>query len=119
MTANTVLRIRSNIRKSRRTSIAFFLFIMLTVLLYHTGSQLTQGFQRLYQEKVVETDSADFAATLPYDFCEKYRSEIIHFGQTHEEISETEIEEIETEETKIEEIKLEKIKETKTEEIKI
>lgn len=88
MTANTVLRIRSNIRKSRRTSIAFFLFIMLTVLLYHTGSQLTRGFQRLYQEKTVETNSADFAATLPYDFCEKYCSEIIRFGQAEGEITE-------------------------------
>lgn len=88
MAANTVLRIKSNIRKSRRTSIAFFLFIMLTVLLYHTGSQLTQGVQRLYQEKTAETNSADFAATLPYDFCEKYRSEIIRFGQAEGEITE-------------------------------
>ena len=118
MAANTVLLIRSNIRKSRRTSIAFFLFIMLTVLLYHTGSQLTQGFQRLYQEKVAETDSADFAATLPYDFCEKDRNEIIHFGQAHEEISETEKTKIETEETKIEEMKEIETEEIKTEEIR-
>ncbi len=91
MVENTLLLIRSNIKKSRRISIAFFLFIMLTVLLYHTGSQLTEGFKRLYQEKIVETNSADFAATLPYAFCEKYQNEIIDFGQVNEEISEIEV----------------------------
>lgn len=91
MAENTLLLIKSNIKKSRRTSIAFFLFIMLTVLLYHTGSQLTEGFKRLYREKIAETNSADFAATLPYDFCEKYQSEIIDFGQANEEITEIEI----------------------------
>ena len=91
MVENTLLLIKSNIKKSRRISIAFFLFIMLTVLLYHTGSQLTEGFKMLYQEKIVETNSADFAATLPYDFCEKYQNEIIDFGQVNEEISEIEV----------------------------
>ncbi len=91
MVENTLLLIKSNIKKSRRTSIAFFLFIMLTVLLYHTGSQLTEGFKRLYQEKIAETNSADFAATLPYSFCEKYQNEIIDFGQVNEEISEIEV----------------------------
>ena len=91
MVENTLLLIKSNIKKSRRISIAFFLFIMLTVLLYHTGSQLTEGFKRLYQEKIVETNSADFAATLPYAFYEKYQNEIIDFGQVNEEISEIEV----------------------------
>ena len=91
MVENTLLLIKSNIKKSRRISIAFFLFIMLTVLLYHTGSQLTEGFKRLYQEKIAETNSADFAATLPYAFCEKYQNEIIDFGQVNEEISEIEV----------------------------
>jgi len=91
MAENTLLLIKSNIKKSRRTSIAFFLFIMLTVLLYHTGNQLTEGFKRLYQEKIIETNSADFAATLPYAFCEKHQSEIIDFGQANEEITEIEI----------------------------
>lgn len=71
MAENMLLLIKSNIKKSRKTSTAFFFFIMLTVLLYHTGSQLTEGFKRLYQEKIAETDSADFAATLPNAFCEK------------------------------------------------
>ncbi len=88
MAENMLLLIKSNIKKSRRTSTAFFLFIMLTVLLYHTGSQLTEGFKRLYQEKIAETNSADFAATLPDAFCEKYQNEIIDFGQVNEEISE-------------------------------
>lgn len=91
MVENTLLLIKSNFKKSRRTSIAFFLFIMLTVLLYHTGSQLTEGFKKLYQEKIDETNSADFAATLPYDFCEKYQSELIDFGQVNEEITKIEI----------------------------
>ncbi len=91
MVENTLLLIKSNIKKSRRISIAFFLFIMLTVLLYHTGSQLTEGFKRLYQEKIAETNSADFAATLPYAFYEKYQNEIIDFGQVNEEISEIEV----------------------------
>lgn len=64
---------------------------MLTVLLYHTGSQLTEGFKKLYQEKIAETDSADFAATLPNAFCEKYENQIIDFGHVNEEISEVEI----------------------------
>ena len=91
MAENMLLLIKSNIKKSRKTSTAFFFFIMLTVLLYHTGSQLTEGFKRLYQEKIAETDSADFAATLPNAFCEKYQNEIIDFGQVNEEISEIEI----------------------------
>lgn len=88
MAENMLLHIKSNMKKSGRTSTAFFLFVMLTVLLYHTGSQLTEGFKRLYQEKITETNSADFAATLPDTFCEKYQNEIIDFGQANEEISE-------------------------------
>ncbi len=51
MVENTLLLIKSNIKKSRRISIAFFLFIMLTVLLYHTGSQLTEGFKGCIRKK--------------------------------------------------------------------
>lgn len=91
MAENTRLLIRSNFKKSRKTSTAFFLFIMLAVLLYHTGSQLTDGFRSLCRKKISETNSADFAATLPYDFCDKYRRGIIDFGLINEEVTEIEI----------------------------
>lgn len=85
------LLIKSNMKKSIRTSLAFLLLILVTVLLYHTGSQLTDGFKRLYREKSAATNSADFAATLPSNFCEKYQDEITEFKQLNHEISEMEI----------------------------
>ena len=80
------LLVRSNLKKSRKTSFAFFLLLMATMLLSYTGSQLTEGFRRLYQEKAAETNSADFAAVLPRNFCEKYQKEIAGFRQAEEEI---------------------------------
>ena len=80
------LLVRSNLKKSRKTSFAFFLLLMATMLLSYTGSQLTEGFRRLYQEKVAETNSADFAAVLPRNFCERYQEEIAGFRQAEEEI---------------------------------
>ena len=80
------LLVRSNIKKSRKTSFAFFLLLMATMLLSYTGSQLTEGFRRLYQEKAAETNSADFAAVLPRNFCERYKEEIAGFRQAEEEI---------------------------------
>ena len=59
---------------------------MATMLLSYTGSQLTEGFRRLYQEKAAETNSADFAAVLPRNFCERYKEEIAGFRQAEEEI---------------------------------
>ena len=56
------------------------------MLLSYTGSQLTEGFRRLYQEKAAETNSADFAAVLPRNFCERYQEEIAGFRQAEEEI---------------------------------
>ncbi|MDE7272511.1 MAG: ABC transporter permease [Lachnospiraceae bacterium] len=76
-----ILLLFSNLKKSKKTSAAFFLLLMITMLLSYTGSQMTEGFRRLYQEKVTETNSADFAAVLPRSFCEKYREEISGFGQ--------------------------------------
>lgn len=80
------LLVRSNLKKSRKTSFAFFLLLMATMLLSYTGSQLTEGFRRLYKEKVAETNSADFAAVLPRNFCERYQEEIAGFRQAEEEI---------------------------------
>ena len=80
------LLVRSNLKKSRKTSFAFFLLLMAAMLLSYTGSQLTEGFRRLYQEKVAETNSADFAAVLPRNFCERYQEEIAGFRQAEEEI---------------------------------
>ena len=80
------LLVRSNIKKSRKTSFAFFLLLMAAMLLSYTGSQLTEGFRRLYQEKAAETNSADFAAVLPRNFCERYKEEIAGFRQAEEEI---------------------------------
>lgn len=80
------LLVRSNLKKSRKTSFAFFLLLMAAMLLSYTGSQLTEGFRRLYQEKAAETNSADFAAVLPRNFCEKYQKEIAGFRQAEEEI---------------------------------
>lgn len=74
----------SNIKKSKKTSAAFFLLIVVTMMLSYMGSQLTEGFGRLYREKAAETNSADFAAVLPHDFCEKYRGEIIRFWLKNE-----------------------------------
>ena len=64
----------------------FFFCLMATMLLSYTGSQLTEGFRRLYKEKVAETNSADFAAVLPRNFCERYQEEIAGFRQAEEEI---------------------------------
>ncbi len=80
------LLVRSNLKKSRKTSFTFFLLLMATMLLSYTGSQLTEGFRRLYKEKVAETNSADFAAVLPRNFCERYQEEIAGFRQAEEEI---------------------------------
>ncbi len=80
------LLVRSNLKKSRKTSFTFFLLLMATMLLSYTGSQLTEGFRRLYQEKAAETNSADFAAVLPRNFCERYKEEIAGFRQAEEEI---------------------------------
>ncbi len=80
------LLVRSNLKKSRKTSFAFFLLLMATMLLSYTGSQLTEGFRRLYKEKVAETNSADFAAVLPRNFCERYQEEIAGFQHAEEEI---------------------------------
>ena len=80
------LLVRSNLKKSRKTSFAFFLLLMATMLLSYTGSQLTEGFRRLYQEKAAETNSADFAAVLPRNFCERHQEEIAGFRQAEEEI---------------------------------
>ena len=80
------LLVRSNLKKSRKTSFAFFLLLMAAMLLSYTGSQLTEGFRRLYQEKAAETNSADFAAVLPRNFCERYQEEIAGFRQAEEEI---------------------------------
>ena len=80
------LLVRSNLKKSRKTSFAFFLLLMAAMLLSYTGSQLTEGFRRLYQEKAAETNSADFAAVLPRNFCERYKEEIAGFRQAEEEI---------------------------------
>ncbi len=80
------LLVRSNLKKSRKTSFAFFLLLMAAMLLSYTGSQLTEGFRRLYKEKAAETNSADFAAVLPRNFCERYQEEIAGFRQAEEEI---------------------------------
>ncbi len=80
------LLVRSNLKKSRKTSFAFFLLLMAAMLLSYTGSQLTEGFRRLYHEKAAETNSADFAAVLPRNFCERYQEEIAGFRQAEEEI---------------------------------
>ena len=80
------LLVRSNLKKSRKTSFAFFLLLMAVMLLSYTGSQLTEGFRRLYKEKAAETNSADFAAVLPRNFCERYQEEIAGFRQAEEEI---------------------------------
>ncbi len=80
------LLVRSNLKKSRKTSFAFFLLLMAAMLLSYTGSQLTEGFRRLYQEKAAETNSADFAAVLPRNFCERHQEEIAGFRQAEEEI---------------------------------
>ena len=80
------LLVRSNLKKGRKTSFAFFLLLMATMLLSYTGSQLTEGFRRLYKEKAAETNSADFAAVLPRNFCERYQEEIAGFRQAEEEI---------------------------------
>lgn len=77
-----VLLIGSNLKKSKKTSAAFFLLIMITMLLSYTGSQMTEGTRRLYQKKLTETNSADFAAVLPRRFSEQYREEIQCFGQS-------------------------------------
>ena len=84
------LLVRSNIKKSRKTSFAFFLLLMATMLLSYTGSQLTEGFRRLYKEKAAETNSADFAAVLPRNFCERYQEEIAGFRHAEGEILVTE-----------------------------
>lgn len=68
--------ILSNIRKSRKTSMAFWLLSLVTVLLADTASQMTEGFGRLYWERAAQTNSADFAAVLPKGFCEKYEREM-------------------------------------------
>ncbi len=86
MLKNMLLLMKSNIKKSKKTSIAFFLLSAVTILLIHTAIQITEGFKQLYQEKIIETNSADFAAVLPYDFCEKYRGEIHNFKQENEDI---------------------------------
>ena len=91
MAEHVFLLIKSNIKKSVRTSLAFFMLSVVTILLSYTGSQMTEGFKSLYQEKIAETNSADFAAVLPYDFCEKYRDEIINFQKENEDISEIEV----------------------------
>ncbi|MCM1090622.1 MAG: ABC transporter permease [Butyrivibrio sp.] len=91
MAEHTLLLIKSNIRKSIKTSLAFFLLCVVTILLSYTGNQMTEGFQSLYQAKIAETNSADFAALLPYDFCEKYRAEIVDFQKQNTDISELEI----------------------------
>ena len=85
------LLIRSNIKKSGKTSIALFLLLMATMLLSYTGSQMTEGFRRLYQEKATETNSADFAAILPRGFYEKYGEEIEGFRKADEEIIDMEM----------------------------
>lgn len=85
------LLIRSNLKKSGKTSLAFFLLLMATMLLSYTGSQMTEGFRRLYQEKATETNSADFAAVLPHGFCEKYGEEIEGFRKADEEIIDMEM----------------------------
>lgn len=86
-----LLLIKSNLKKSGKTSFAFFLLLMATMLLSYTGSQMTEGFRRLYQEKAEETNSADFAAVLPRGFCEEYREEIENFRKIVEEILTMEI----------------------------
>lgn len=91
MVRNIVLLMKSNIKKSMRTSFAFFLLSTITILLTHTGCQMTEGFKRLYQEKIIETNSADFAAVLPFEFCEKYQYDINEFQQEDEDISSIEI----------------------------
>lgn len=91
MAEHVFLLIKSNIKKSVRTSLAFFMLSVVTILLSYTGSQMTEGFKSLYQEKIAETNSADFAVVLPYDFCEKYRDEIINFQKENEDISEIEV----------------------------
>lgn len=85
------LLIKSNLKKSGKTSIAFFLLLMVTMFLSYTGSQMTEGFRRLYQEKAAETNSADFAAVLPRGFCEEYGEEIEGFWKADEEILTMEI----------------------------
>ncbi len=85
------LLIRSNLKKSGKTSFAFFLLLMATMLLSYTGSQMTEGFRRLYQEKAAETNSADFAAVLPRGFYEKYGEEIEGFRKADEEIIDMEM----------------------------
>lgn len=85
------LLIRSNLKKSGKTSIALFLLLMATMLLSYTGSQMTEGFRRLYQDKAAETNSADFAAVLPRGFCEEYGEEIEGFQKADEEILTIEI----------------------------
>ena len=85
------LLIRSNIKKSGKTSFAFFLLLMATMLLSYTGSQMTEGFRRLYQEKATETNSAEFAAILPRGFYEKYGEEIEGFRKADEEIIDMEM----------------------------
>ena len=91
MAEHVLLLIKSNIKKSIKTSLAFFMLSVVTILLSYTGSQMTEGFKNLYQEKITETNSADFAAVLPYDFCKKYRVEIADFQKENEDITDIEV----------------------------
>lgn len=86
MPKRIILLIKSNIRKSKKTSVAFMLLVLLVAMLLHTGSQFTKGFNQLFLEKSIDTNSADFAATLPYDFCKNYQSELKEFLKEKEKI---------------------------------
>lgn len=76
---NIYLLIKSNIYKSIKTSVAFFLLMSITIMIFYTSNQITYGLNWLYKQKKIETNSADFAAVLPYNFFEKYQNEILEF----------------------------------------
>lgn len=91
MEKNVLLLIKSNIKKSVKTSVAFFLLMTVTILLSYTGNQMTEGLTWLFEKKVVETNSADFAAVVPHEFCEIYGEEIRNFQKINQEVSKLEI----------------------------
>ena len=85
------LLVKLNIRKSIKTSVSFFLLCTVAMMLVNMGSQMKKGMDCLHQKRAAETNSADFAAVLPYDFCQKYQSDINDFQKENNDISELEI----------------------------
>lgn len=76
----------ANLRKSKGPALVFLLLSMLTAFLLNASLLLGSGFNNLFLQKALETNSADYTAILPRAYYESYQNSFDQFFMDNGEI---------------------------------